>query len=236
MRTSHAIAFILPFAGLATAALAHGEGDIGLLWDGSSIVTSIADDEDGLFEDLGERVFAGELEELFAGGPIAGDGPGFFTTDGPTNTVGAFGTGWTIGYNTRAALREWTGSGFGATSAVLGQDQGGTVINTPTTDQTVPGFEYIYSGGDFDEHPDYLLTGAAGPGAFLWELEFYVEDASGTRLDTTESLYVVFNYGLDEADHEAAIEYVEEFIVPAPSSALALGSLGLISVRRRRTA
>ena len=219
-------------AALAGAAHGHGEGDIGLLWNGFNIVTAVANDEDGTFADLGEFVFAAELEDL-GGGFIGGDAPGFFTTDGPTNTVGAFDIGTEISYQTMAALRVWNGSDFsGIANPQLAQDAQGDTILTPLADMVVDGFGWTYNGGDFDEHPDYGLVNPE-TGIFLWEIQFTATAATGAHLDTTQSLFVVFNNGESEEMHEEAIEWVEKNL-PAPSGLALLGMGGALAARRRR--
>lgn len=223
---------LIGLGALAGAAQGHDEGDIGLLWNGLNIVTAVADDADGSFTDFGEFVFAAELEDL-GGGFFGGDEPGFFTTDGPTNTVGAFDVGTEISYQTMAALRVWNGTDFsGIANPQLAQDAQGDTILTPLSDMTVAGFGWTYNGGDFDEHPDYGLVNPEA-GIFLWEIRFTATAATGAELDTTDSIFVVFNNGLSELEHEEAIEWVEKNL-PAPSGLALLGMGGVLAARRRR--
>ena len=49
----------------------------------------------------------------------------------------------------------------------------------------------------------------------------------------SESVFVVFNFGLSEAEHEAAIAYAES-IVPAPGVLAPLAFAGALATRRRR--
>jgi hypothetical protein len=217
---------------LAGVAHGHGEGDIGLLWDGFNIITAVADDESGAFTEIGEFVFAAELEDL-GGGFVGSDGPGFFTTDGPTNTIGAFDAGTVLSYDTLSALRVWNGSDFSQVATPqLAQDYGGNTILTPMADALTPGFDFTYGGGDFDEHPDYSLVNPAA-GIYLWEIRFSATAPTGEPLDTTGSLYVVFNYDVDDSIHDEAIEWVEKNL-PAPSGLALLGLGGAFATRRRR--
>lgn len=223
---------LIGMGSLAGAAAGHGEGDIGLLWNGSSIITAVANDEDGSFAHLGEFVFAADLTDV-GGGLIGGDAPGFFTTDGPTNPVGAFDVGTVLSYQTMGALRAWNGSDFSAIAGPrLAQDAQGQTILTPLTDTVVDGFGWTYTGGAFDNHPDYALIDPE-VGIFLWEIRFTATAASGAELDTTESVFVVFNNGLSELEHEAAIEWVETNL-PAPGALALLGMGGALAARQRR--
>lgn len=212
--------------------LAHGEGDIGLLLDGSRIMTSIADDESGAFEEIGERVFGGEIDFV----SNVGDGPGFFTTDGPTLPGGfsPFAAGTTITYQTHGAIRAWNGAGFEATSNQLRQIMipGVLEILSPIDESIVGGFEYTYSGGEFDEHPDFALTESGTAGIYLWKMSFSALDGSSV-IATSDETWVVFNYGLSEAEHEEALEFAEANI-PAPGVLAVLSAAGLCAARRRR--
>ena len=232
MKTIAAIPALL-LAVPASHALAHGEGDIGLLLDGDRIVTAVANDETGAFDDVGERVFAGEID--FASN--LGDGPGFFTTDGPTLPGGfsAFAAGTTISYHTNGAIQAWDGAGFGATTNRLRQILISNVVEilSPIDGSTVDGFDYDYAGGDFDEHPDYAMSEPGSAGIFLWKIGFEARDASGSLIASSDEAWVVFNFGLSEAEHEAALEYAES-IIPTPMTAAPLALAGLLAARRRR--
>ncbi|MEZ6241955.1 MAG: hypothetical protein R3B57_02835 [Phycisphaerales bacterium] len=226
---------ILTLAGLLGAAsslaLAH-EGDLGLLWNGTSIVTAVANDATGTFEELGAFVFAGELADL-GGGFVGGDEPGFFTTDDASNPVGAFDVGTVLGYQTLAALRVWNGSDFSQIAGpLLSQDRGGDTILTPMTDMTVDGFQWTYAGGESDQHVDFGLVNPE-VGVYLWEIRVGATSPNGALLDTTRSLYVVFNYGEDEMVHDQAIDWAENNL-PTPGTLPALlGALGIIARRQR---
>jgi uncharacterized protein (TIGR03382 family) len=209
----------------------HGEGDIGLLLDGDRIVTALADDESGEFTSIGERVFGGEIDFV----SNVGDGPGFFTTDGPTLPGGftPFAAGTTISYQTNGAIMAWDGASFVSTSNRLRQIQipGVLEILSPTDGSVTPGFEYAYSGGDFDEHPDYAMEDGGTPGIFLWSVSFAASDGSGV-FATSDFAWVVFNFGMTEEEHELALEWAEANI-PSPGALAALG-LGLAAGSRRR--
>ena len=219
----------------ASIAFAHGEGDIGLLLSGNQIVTAIADDETGSFNEIGERVFGADFDFV----SNLGDAPGFFTTDGPTLPGGfdAFAPGTTITYQTNGAIQAWNGSGFEATSNQLRQIviPGIAEILSPTDNSVVGGFEYAYNGGDFDEHPDYAMTEAGNAGIYLWKVQFSALDASGSLIASSAEAWIVFNFGLDEDAHEAALEFAEGAI-PTPMTLAPIAGLGLAASRRRRNA
>jgi len=220
-------------ASAASFAFADGEGDVGLLLDGDRIVTAVANDLDGTFADVGERVFGAELDFV----SNLGDAPGFFTTDGPTLPGGfsPFAAGTTITYQTNGAVTAWNGAGFESTSNRLRQIQipGVVEILSPVDDAIVDGFEYTYSGGDFDEHPDYAMTDETLDGVYLWKISFSALNGSGGLLASSDEAWVVFNFGVDDAVHEEALEWAEANI-PAPGATALLAAGGLVIARRRR--
>jgi hypothetical protein len=219
-------------AGLPISFAAAGGGDVGLLLDGNRIVTAVADDETAEFSEIGERVFGADIDFV----SNVGDDPGFFTTDGPTLPSGfsAFDAGTTITYQTNGAIQAWNGSGFEATSNQLRQIAipGILEILSPTDGSTVDGFEYTYGGGDFDEHPDYAMADASTAGIFLWKIQFSAFDGSSLIAESQEA-WIVFNFGLSEEEHEAAIAFAEAN-VPTPMTLAPLAGLGLAAARRRR--
>jgi hypothetical protein len=227
------VSVVLAAIGPASHAMAHGEGDIGLLLSGDSIVTAVADDLAGTFADIGERVFAGEIDFV----SNIGDAPGFFTTDGAGLPGGfsAFSPGTTIGYRTNGAILAWDGSTFGSTTNRLRQIVIPNIIEvlSPTDQSVVDGFEYLYNGGEFDEHPDYAMLDATAAGIYLWKIAFFANDPFGATIASSDEVWVVFNFGLDEEDHELALEWAEAN-VPTPGALAPLTMAGLIASRRRR--
>lgn len=219
--------------GAAGFASAHGEGDIGLLLRDGRIVTALADDEKGVFSQIGERVFVGEIDFV----SNVGGSPGFFTTDGPTVPAGysPFAAGSTIGYQTHGAILAWDGDGFGATGNRLRQIVIPNILEilSPTDQSVVDGFEYLYNGGEFDEHPDYAMLDASAAGIYLWKISFFARDGLGNRFASSDEVWVVFNFGLDEDDHELALEWAEKNI-PSPGVLLPIAFGGLVASRRRR--
>lgn len=220
-----------------TPAIAH-EGDIAITNIGGKVITGIGDH--GLYPneyEFPERVFAAELEEQ--GGFVFADEPGWI---GPFDNVGeGFAPGSSLGFNIRQALRAWTGDGFLAGPAaermrLYDSGAGTSQALTPLTDVLVPGFAVVnhasvHALGGFDEHPFYELT-TNSPGIYLLELEIWSSDPD---VATSDPIWIVFNHGLGEPEHERAIEWTVGNLVPAPSTLAVLAGAGLLTGRRRRT-
>jgi hypothetical protein len=105
-------------------------------------------------------------------------------------------------------------------------------FNTPTTDTTVQTNTFIASD---DFHFDWVLNGAtASSAAGIYVVQLQLVDVSPTSaLQPSLPYWVVFNYGLSKAEHDEAIEYVQNTLVPAPAGAAAAG-MGLLCASRRR--
>ena len=74
----------------------------------------------------------------------------------------------------------------------------------------------------------FAQAGTKEPHADIWAT------AQDGVLVTGEVFYAVFNLGLAEADHGAAVAWVESNLVPSPGAAAVLGLAGLMARRRRR--
>ncbi len=204
----------------------HGHGgDFGLVIIDGRVVTGIGDHDHGDVDDIGHRVFSGDFS--LVGGNWAASSPGLVVAPGSMpNGVG-------VSFVIEGALRSWNGVGevdFGTVSAhALVIDFGPVSVSTPFGDQEVNGFTVPYTdAGGVHEHFDYLLDGSADAGIYLLRLRFTADG-----FQDSESVWAVFNAGLDEAAHDAAIEYVEHVLVPAPG-VLAMLGLGVAATRRRR--
>jgi len=184
-----------------------------------------------------QRVFEGELD--LVSGSVFGEEPGYNVPDGTFSTSG------TLTVSIRRPLRKWTGSGFGSTTDRMNfQVYGGsqsvyTPISDPGDPETDPlvHFEWaIDPAGGFHEHPDTYLVDAATTGngsAGIYLAEFHAF-AGVDGLTRSYPYWIVYNYGESEEDHQAAVEYTLESIVPAPASAVLSGALGAVMLRRRR--
>jgi hypothetical protein len=91
-------------------------------------------------------------------------------------------------------------------------------------------FSFLVSAG-LDLHPEFTLSGpgATDPANGIYLAAFRVSAAGFGQSDT---FWIVFNLGMPEADHEAAVEWVESNLVPAPG-ALAMLALGTVMARSR---
>lgn len=215
---------VLSLAALAGVSQAH-VGDIGLKVINGQIVTGKVEEIGGVDTVLpGERVFGGDFSEFIPG---YSDEPGFFAADGE------FAAGTGIGFTLYKALRVWNGSDFSTVAGpTINIEFGPNSVTTPLTDGPLEGFTFaVPASGGFDEHWDFILSDVDATGIYLLEFELWSTDTSVARSERT---WIVLNYGQSEADHDAAIEYAEENLVPAPGAVALLGVAGLMASRRRR--
>jgi hypothetical protein len=147
-----------------------------------------------------------------------------FSTDEPG--IGSNLVGTTLTMNLLAGLGAWNGSGFDGTSAFLLASYGGQDAFSTTGGS----FSFLVTEG-LDLHPEYTLlaAGNADPANGIYLAAFTL---SSVGLADSETFYAVFNLGMSEEEHSAAVAWVETNMVPGP------GSLALIAVagagRRRR--
>ena len=216
---------------LASPALAH-EGDIGIRINAGKLETVLASGEpptQTFGTEIG-RVFAAELAWNAITSEVIIDEPGF-----ASNAAGLLNQN--LGFNFRAALRKWNGSGFDAAAQTMsagGGDLGLSFLPPPATDVLTPGHAITVPQIPLDFHFDWRLDGASettGFGVYLVEVEL---TNPGGSLLTRDSIWFVYNWNEDELVHEEAIEYVVTNLVPTPGAGLALGALALIGRRRRR--
>lgn len=180
-----------------------------------------------------ERVFEGELDLI--AGSVVGDEPGFFFQNGSV-----FGNAF-IGFNIRAALRAWDALApsnapntnflsIPASTLTFGDVVLGTVT-TPMADPPSPitGLQVLIPAGGVDFHFPMTLNSPL-EGIYLVELELRTSLAG---VQNSLPFWMVLNYGLGEPEHERAVDYVKEYIVPSPGTAAVL-SLSVFALRRRR--
>lgn len=209
---------VLGLSGIAGAQLDH-EGDVGVTIVNNRLTTGEVDN--GMVVGV-ERVFGPEMT-LINNVPFA-DEPGLF---GEPNFPAM-----NLGFNVRNALLEWNGSAFvDPASAQMTIEFGPNSIVTPANvGGFQPGFTIPIAAGGFDEHYDFSLPAGTETAIFLLELEL----TSDIGVETSRPFWLVFNHGLSEPQHEAAIEWVEMTLVPAPGAVALLGLGGFVLARRRR--
>ncbi|MBX3365946.1 MAG: hypothetical protein KF912_01355 [Phycisphaeraceae bacterium] len=210
----------IAIASAASFALAdEGHLDITVYQSGGILYTGLIDEDTSIITP-NVRVFEGDFQNI--GGTIFADEPGIDILDG------SFTPGAQLLLNIRKSLRVWNGSDFFSLAATdLTLEFGPQSLTTPAADGlTGPMIFDFDANGGLHDHPDFILN-ADITGIYLLEIEF-AKDGFGTSLPA----WIVFNYGLDEEDHELAVEWVERNLVPAPGSLLALS--GLLALRRRR--
>lgn len=218
---------VLSVAGLAGVAFADG-GDYGLLIQDGKVVTGIGDHDDQVITDIGERVFAADMS--LVGANWFADEPGIFVEAGSLPDDSG------IGFVIESPVMRWDGTGavdFSTmSSAPITLEFGPNSVSSSMFAGDVAGFDILYDADNptgFDEHWDVLLDASAGEGIYLMRLRFTV-----TGFEDSESTWTVFNAGLSEDIHDAAIDYVENVIVPAPGGLLAMGGVLVLAGRRRR--
>jgi hypothetical protein len=196
--------------------LAHADGVLGDVWIssvGGALVTGGYDHTTETVTNPSQRVFAADF----------GEDPAFpFSTDEPGFTSDLVGSTLTV--NLLQGLGIWSGNviGFDGAISSLSVSYGGQTATTASGGS----FSFLVSE-DLDLHPDFTIT---IPFDGIYLASFTV---SGAGLATSEIFWVVFNLGSDEADHDAAIEWVESNLIPAPGALALLGLAGLARRRRR---
>ena len=214
-RSSHTILSAAVLT-LSTPALAQ-HADVWFSSTGSSLTTAGWDHLTGEIINPTQRVFEGEfgLDPVF---PFSGDDPG----------IGSDLLGVTLSMNLYQGLDVWNGSSFqGSTAAGLRAGYGGQEALSTTGGA----FSFLVQSG-LDLHPEYTLFGIDGsdPVEGLYLATFSV---SAVNYDTSASFWVVFNLGMSEEEHGAAIAWVEANLVPAPSACVLLILAGRFGRRSR---
>jgi len=213
---------ITAFTMLAVAgtAMAH-EGDVGLKIIDGRIVTGIVEDgPGGEFVIPGERVFAAEMFEF--GGRIYADEPGLFAEAGefPDSQ---------LGFDFASPVQRWDGSTFVSTSQTYTLEFGPLSATSPLAGGAA-GFGIGVGPAGFDEHYDFYLNDPEA-GVYLLAIDLWSDDSTIAGAETT---YLVFDYDAAPGEHDRAIDYVEDVVIPAPGSLALLGLGGAFAARRRR--
>jgi len=201
---------------------AADEGEVhpdAFVWQsGGQLRTASWDHDTGQIIDSAARVFSaefGEDPEI----PFSSDEPGF-----GSNLVGT-----TLSINVLSGLSRWTGNEFASfAGAAISGEYGGSSGSSASGGS----FSFLVTQG-LDLHPNFTISGDAGnaPTAGIYLLAM---QASASGFNSSDTFWVVFNLGSDEADHDAAIEWVQGNLVPAPGSIALLALAGATRGRRRR--
>jgi len=216
--TSLACIGALSFVGAVSAQIDH-EGDVGVTIRNNQLATGEVDNGTVVGD---VRAFGSEMT-LLGNAPFA-DEPGLF---GESSFPAM-----NLGFNVRNALLEWNGSAFvDPASEQMTIEFGPNSVMTPANvGGFQAGFTMPIAAGGFDEHYDFSMPVGTESAIFLLELEL----TSDTGVGTSRPFWIVFNNGLSEPEHDAAIEWVEMNLVPAPGAVALLGLGGVMAMRRRR--
>ena len=181
------------------SAAQHGHaGDVYIYVEDGHIATGLVD-EDETEEHV--RVFESEFGE--SGLPEYTDEPGWEAF------AGTFDPNTRVGWNALDGLHRWNGSDFN------GSVEETIMVNFKSTsfeigDGPTNGFDLaVPPDGSFHRHLGFLIghpTQDPEAGIYLVELQLYA--TSGP--EESEPFWIVFNYGMGEEVHEAAVEWVEE--------------------------
>ena len=214
-RIALASVLVAPLALGASARADVVHADIWVTAVGGQLVTGGWDHDTGVVINPDQRVFEGELG-LDPSFPFSGDEPG----------IGSDLVGASVRLNVLNTLGAWNGAGFDFSSSMLTVGYGGQSADTASG-----GFVSFAVTAGLDLHPEYTLSGpgASDPANGIYLATFFF---ASNGLADSQVFWAVLNLGMSEEDHEAAVEWVEMNLVPAPSAIALLGVAGLL--RRRR--
>jgi hypothetical protein len=171
------------------------------------------------------RVFGAEFEDV-GGNPFA-DHPGFQAFDE------TFSPNQDLQINITDAVTIWNGNGFDPTAETLTVEYGPQFVTSGAG--YVEGFDFAMDEhGGFHGHFEIFAGdppgGSLGTGIYLLPLSLSL---GGPAPGESDPFYFVMNWGAEESEHEAAVEWVENSI-PAPGALGVFALAALLPARRRR--
>jgi len=208
---------------------------------GGQIVSNGWSDAEGEFHP-DERVFGYEFGEDEGDPFFAGD-PGFNVRPGS-----GFNEGSQMGFHLLATLLYWDGA-----------DEGNIVFTAPAAGTSItynfgnPSLDRVVTDATFDAADRFLGSLIDGSGSTHFHINSFIagpggdDPADGIYLvqmailnsqvaSLSEPVWIVYNLGLDENLHGAAMEYVETTFVPEPAALMLLAIGGAAALLRRRAA
>ncbi len=262
MRTSLFKSLMVLCAVAAATTTAKAEhSDLLLLIQGGELVTGTYDFDAGMVTSTDERVYEGEFEfgPFDLGGGVyqyTVDEPGFNALSSanvpagfsalPGNSAVTFDIVSFDIDGTSANLWYWDGVGavdFAPASGVTW-----TVSKNPLatfnatangSNTTVPGFVINTTSADgfLHQHLDFTLEGTGASAEDAIPSGFYALGMELSVNPTSEPVFFVHGVGIEnEPQHEAAVDFFAESVVPEPASLALLLVGGLCAMRRNRGA
>ena len=117
------------------------------------------------------------------------------------------------GWNALAGVTRWNGDGFdGSIEETITISYAN--LSFEIGNSAVSGFDLaVQPDGGLHLHTNFFLDnpngGSPAVGIYMVELELYSDHSSP---EESEPFWIVFNNEADEEDHEAAVEWVEEYL------------------------
>ena len=158
---------------------------------------------------------------VFVFASVFGDSgfPGFTDEPGFDAPPGTFPPGSSVGFNVLDGWKVWNGDGLDPTDQTL------TIsflsLAVVVADEPVDGFSLaVQPNGAWHRHLNFVINGIEGdaplPGIYLLALELYNTEET---IKASDPFWFVFNNEMPEADHQAAIDWVNANLAVEPSCA-----------------
>lgn len=238
MKTPFAITIA---ASLTLASIAGAHFDVKPYVAAGQIITGGHDDATNVDESV-VRVYGYDFGEDPAD-PFFAQDPGFNAPAGSGLPGGS-----QLRFNLLSSLTYWNGAGtptFTAPAESLIFSFGASTRTITGSSGSQSGFslQTVAADGSAHRHLNAFLNGTDGnavpasvdgveaaAGVYVLAMELTSSDSS---ILASDPFYIVFNNGLEEAQHDEAIDFVQSTLVPEPTSML--GLVTLIGRRRRRS-